>query len=49
MPTWTNLESQSEVSKSESKQDQLDAPESGLFHQLYLNMFGASLCPSSGE
>jgi hypothetical protein len=34
---------------SELKQDQLDATDSGLFHQLYLNMFRASLCPSSGE
>jgi hypothetical protein len=33
----------------ESKQDQLDATYSGLFHQLYLNMFRASLRPSSGE
>jgi hypothetical protein len=31
------------------KQDQLDATDSGLFHQLYLNMFRAFLCPSSGE
>jgi hypothetical protein len=34
---------------NESKQDQLDATDSGLFNQLYLNMFRASLCPSSGE
>jgi hypothetical protein len=34
---------------NESKQDLLDATDSGLFHQLYHNMFRASLRPSSGE
>jgi hypothetical protein len=34
---------------NESKQDQLDATDSGLFNQLYLNMFWASLRLSSGE
>jgi hypothetical protein len=34
---------------NESKQDQQDATDSGLFSQLYLNMFRASLGPSSGE
>jgi hypothetical protein len=34
---------------SESNQDQLDATDSGLFNQLYLNMFRASLDPSSEE
>jgi hypothetical protein len=33
----------------ESKQDQLDATDGGLFNQLYLNMFMASLRPLSGE
>jgi hypothetical protein len=35
--------------RTESKQDQLDASDSDLFNQLYLNMFRASLRPSSGE
>jgi hypothetical protein len=34
---------------NESKEDQLDATHSGLLNQLYLNMFRASLRPSSGE
>jgi hypothetical protein len=32
-----------------SKQVQLDATDSGLFNKLYLNIFRASLHPSSGE
>jgi hypothetical protein len=37
------------IQPNESKQDQLDATDSGLFNQLYLNMFRVSLRPSSGE
>jgi hypothetical protein len=33
----------------ESKEDQLVATDSGVFSQLYLNMFWASLRQSSGE
>jgi hypothetical protein len=32
-----------------SKQDQIDAKDSGLLNQLYLNMFRVSSRPSSGQ
>jgi hypothetical protein len=48
--TWIiKYESNWGFTVNESKQEQLDATDSGLFSQLYLNMFRVSLRPSSGE